>query len=333
MSGAIPGRGDPVAELRRRAPSVALGYPIFAYSYSSRALVDVAGFFAATIAENPRPLVSLYDAHHHLGEAVVVGARTSAAPWFFDSGNYEIHGSGDPWVLAGPPGRAAWTPDLYVETARHIVRPGDVLVSFDQPQASLEEQVEFGCALMEEASRSIQGVRRDLLLHPNGAPPADVAQLAMAAMGQIHILGLTEKGMGLPWQVTAGYIRELREILDAGTGDQRYVPLHVFGCLDPRTVRRLFLAGADIFDGLAWSRYLFRGDHTYYSREFEDVAPVDEFVDERAALRALAAHNVREMERLADDLRYAVGALDPAGLEDAVLALEGTTGAEEEHHT
>lgn len=318
MSGAVAGGGDPVAELTRRAVSTQKGHPTPVYSYSSRGVADLGGFFAATIGTNPHPLVSLYDVHHHLGRAAVANARSGPTRWFFDSGNYEVHGSGDPWVLAGPPGGETWTPDQYVATARSVVGSGDVLVSFDDPAARLDAQVATGCALLRDATLDIAGVRRDLLVHPNGASPLDVADAVLRVTDQFDILGLTEKGMGLPWQVTAAYVRELRAALDAG--GHRYIPLHVFGCLDPRTLPRLFLAGADIFDGLGWSRYFFKGGHAYYSREFEDAAPDQSLMDERFALRALALHNVSEMERLADDLRYAVSALDPTGLEHAFTA-------------
>lgn len=66
--------------MQHRAAAVAAGYPLMLYSYSSRAVSDLRGFYAATKAGNPRPLLSLYDVYHHLGyDAIRTIQRPPAA--------------------------------------------------------------------------------------------------------------------------------------------------------------------------------------------------------------------------------------------------------------
>lgn len=289
------------ALMQHRAAAVAAGYPLMLYSYSSRAVTDLPSFYAATKAGNPRPLLSLYDIYHHLGCEAIQNDSTTAGR-VFDSGNYEVAATGDPWVLAGPPGDRPWTMALYAETARRVVQPGDTLVSFDAFDCQLEEQVERAFAGFETVG--VSGVRRDLLLHPNGMAPRDVAAIVARDAPEIDLLGLTEKDLGLPWYVGASYLRELRAVLTATL--DRYLPIHVFGCLDPRNVPLLFFAGADVFDGLAWARYYFRDRHAYYVREFEHDASIEALRDWTMTLQALSSHNIEVMESLRAGLQYAV---------------------------
>lgn len=222
----------------------------------------------------------------------------------------------------GPPGREPWTAELYVAAARSHVRPGDTLVSFDEPALLPAEQVRRGLDLFDRLA--LQDVRRDLLVHPNGMGADDPAELAAGHADAFDILGLTEKDIGEPWFVGAAYLRAVRAALNARLG--RYMPIHVFGCLDPRTLPYLFFAGGDIFDGLAWMRLFFRAGHAYYVKEMEHHLPARSVLDPATALQALLGHNVAELERLRNDLQFSVLAGEPGPFADcleALLALEG----------
>ncbi len=302
--------------MQQRAAAVEAGYPLMLYSYSSRAVTDLRGFYAATKAGNPRPLLSLYDIYYHLGYEAIQNEATTAGR-VFDSGNYEIAPMVDPWVLAGPPGDRPWTMALYAETARRVVQGGDTLVSFDAFDCRLEEQIERAFAGFEAVG--VSGVRRDLLLHPNGIAPRDVAAIVTRGAPGIDLLGLTEKDLGLPWYIGASYLRELRAALTATL--DRYLPIHVFGCLDPRNLPLLFFAGADVFDGLAWARYYLRDGHAYYAREFEHEAPLEAWADWSTTLQTLASHNIEELETLRADLQYAVLMSDGTGFESSLALL------------
>jgi len=304
--------------MESRTSAVAAGYPHLVYSYSSRAVSDLPAFFSGTRPRNPYPLLSLYDVHHHLGYGPFCGDIGGGMGRIFDSGNYEVGVTDDSWTIAAPPGKRPWDPRLYVAAARAVVRPGDTLVSFDLFDASLEEQVRQASTLFE--SIGAVGVRRDLLLHPNGATPSEVAAVVARHMDGIDLLGVTEKDLGLPWYVGAAYLRELREALTNRI--EHYVPIHVFGCLDPRTVPLLFFAGADVFDGLAWSRYYFRGGHAYYAREFEHDAAIGTLTDWETSALALAVHNIEELEAMRTDLQYTVLSGDIGGFGSSIAALE-----------
>src|SRR5438876_12306842 len=45
-------------------------------------------------------------------------------------------------------------------------------------------------------------------------------------------------------------------------------PIHIFGSLDTVTTPMYFLAGADIFDGLTWLRFVFHDGYTIYKQNY-----------------------------------------------------------------
>ncbi|HSH83171.1 MAG TPA: hypothetical protein VLA19_31955 [Herpetosiphonaceae bacterium] len=206
------------------------------YSYSSRGFPDLAERYATTHHLPPAHLVSLYDLHYHLGQTPADVAAGSGVNRFLDSGGYEIHPSVDVLDLQGPPDRHPWSPDHYMAAVHAHARVGDTLVSFDDPSLSLAEQVQQGLLLFAEIG--LAGVRRDLLVHPNGAAPGELAQVLADRSAEFDILGLTEKDIGEPWFLAAAYLQELRGHLD--TQLERHLPIHIFGCLDPRTLPYVF---------------------------------------------------------------------------------------------
>lgn len=262
----------------------------------------------------PTHLISLYDIHHYLqmGSDTAMDDNTPNADAtlprrsglrFLDSGTYETTllpiAPGDP---EGPEGHLPWSRDLYLETAGMHGCPGDVLVSYDDPTKTLTEQIVEGWSAF--AHVTTPGIRRSLLVHPNGAAPATLADIVARHAADLDILGITEKDISPPWFLAAAYLRDLRAALDVALG--RYVPLHIFGCFDPQTIPFYFFSGADVFDGLAWMRCYFRDGHAYYVKEYEYAATEAELLDPEVATRSLLEHNVEEMERLRADLRYAV---------------------------
>lgn len=273
----------------------------------------------------PVYLISLYDLHHHIDQHETAATASSRDQRrFLDSGGYEIGTTSDSWHSDISPGSKPWTPELYVMTARTHGRPSDTLVSFDRPELSLGEQVQQGMALFAEVD--LAGVARDLLVHPNGATPEAVTDAVAYFAPDIDILGLTEKDIGYPWFLGAAFIRELRCRLDARLG--RYLPIHVFGCLDPKTLPHLFFAGADIFDGLAWMRYYFRDGHAFYAKEIEYDGPPATLLDPGSGARFLLAHNIEELSKLQADLQYSVSAGDPSLFTDCLDALLGLEEAQ-----
>jgi predicted RNA-binding protein len=237
---------------------------------------------------------------------------------FFDSGTYETEGLADTPGFHEPPGKQPWSEELYIERAKNTVCAGDVLVSYDDRSLSLVDQVKQSLVLFERTE--LQGIKRDLLLHPNGAPPDALAEVIIDLAPDIDIIGLTEKDIGFPWFIAASYIRQLRTKLDSTL--ERYIPIHIFGCFDPQTISHLFFSGADIFDGLAWMRYYFHNGHAFYDKEFEYKAPPEQLLKPIEATQNLLRHNVEELERLHADLRYAVLTRDLSQFEECLGNLQ-----------
>jgi hypothetical protein len=279
--------------------------------------------YLATNSQVPTHLVSLYDLYYHLGSQDVLEV-TSTEPVlrFLDSGRYEIAATVYSWGIdEGEPGKEPWTEDLYTQSAQTYTHPGDILVSFDDPALPLVEQIRQGVTLFERID--IPEIKRNLLLHPNGTSPEILADLIATSAPQADLVGLTEKDLGSPWFFAVEYVRRLRKGLDAAL--RRYIPIHIFGCLDPRTLPYLFFAGADVFDGLAWMRYYFHGGHTLYQKEFEYEANPTLVDTPKKAISALLANNVEELEKLRSDLRYSVLTTDMGQFEecfDRLQALE-----------
>jgi len=164
--------------------------------------------------------------------------EVTAAIRFFDSGRYETEGLADTPGFHEPPGKHPWSEELYIESAKNTVCAGDVLVSYDDRSLSLVDQVKQSLVLFERTE--LQGIKQDLLLHPNGTPPDELAEVIIDLAPDIDIIGLTEKDIGFPWFITASYIRQLRTKLDSTLG--RYIPIHIFGCFDPQTIPYLFFS-------------------------------------------------------------------------------------------
>ncbi|MHB1709740.1 MAG: hypothetical protein ACYCT2_09745 [Thermoplasmataceae archaeon] len=76
------------------------------------------------------------------------------------------------------------------------------------------------------------------------------------------ILGVTEKELGSNIYQRMNNIAKIRKTLDK-VGLK--IPIHIFGSMDTITTPLYFLAGADIFDGLAWLRFIFEGGNTMYT--------------------------------------------------------------------
>jgi predicted RNA-binding protein len=200
------------------------------------------------------------------------------------------------------------------------------LVSFDDPALPLAEQIRQGMTLFERID--IPEIKRNLLLHPNGTPPETLADLIVTLASQVDFVGLTEKDLGSPWFFAVEYVRRLRKCLDAALG--RYMPIHIFGCLDPRTLPYLFFAGADVFDGLAWMRYYFHSGHTLYAKEFGYAAKPTLLEDPKEAIKALLSNNIEELEKLRSDLRYTILTTDMGQFEECFDKLQALESADKQ---
>ena len=67
-------------------------------------------------------------------------------------------------------------------------------------------------------------------------------------------LGVVEKELGEDLLARLVTVAKLRDALEEG---HIYLPIHVWGGLDPIATPLYFFAGADIFDGVSWLRYAY----------------------------------------------------------------------------
>ncbi len=311
-----------LCKLRRPAITSSLeghDLPLFVYSYSSRGFPDLPARYAATRNLAPVHLVSLYDVRYVLDDDVTEpDIAHQGGLRFLDSGAYEAVAPADVWEHDSCVAKSGWSRALYVETAVVSVHPGDILVSFDDYTLSLDEQIRSSWPLFDQIS--VPDVRRCLLVHPNGASPGELVTGVRTLAPNLDLLGITEKDIAPPWFSAVAYVRQLCRELDVTFN--RYVPLHVFGCLDPQTIPLLFFAGADIFDGLAWMRYYFHDRHAYYAKEYEYVLEPAALRNPEEVARSLLEHNVEELERLRADLRYTVLTGDVARFDEHLRILQ-----------
>ena len=273
--------------------------PLFVYSYSSRGFSDLNNRLKHSFPHVPSYLLSLYDYEYIIPPEFISTADSRIRIW--DSGGYE--------AMVCPTCESSmsktWDENAYVQTANRIPWNGlDVLVNYDTPSdpGCIQQQIEKALDLYTKVKGAYT---RDLLIHvPDNTDPYILAETLVPYANEFQILGLTEKEIAPTWAHGVYFINRLRTALSA-LCTNRYIPIHVFGCFDLKTVVRFVLAGADIFDGLTWLRYLFLNGDILYQREIEYAMPIEQLLTADFGL-SMVLHNVRDMEQLCSDLTYAI---------------------------
>lgn len=282
--------------------------PLLTYSFSSRGFHSVADEFRAAIPVVPSAyLISLYDFRYYLSSEDLIDS-TDQRIRIWDSGGYEVNSFGSMFPIGyESAGLRQWDEHLYVETASNIPWNGkDVLVSLDTYRSEIPDfshQIEKAISLFDKIPGKYL---TDVLIHfPNLPNPKELARSLVPFIDRINILGVTEKEIARTWIDGVLFLCALREELKA-LGIGRQLLFHVFGCLDPKTVIYFALAGAHIFDGLTWLRYLFLNDATFYKREFQYVMPISSLLTADNIMDSVIVHNVVELEKLRSNLAYAL---------------------------
>ncbi len=283
--------------------------PLFIYSYSSRGFPDVIERLEHSLPYVPSYLLSLYDYEYIFPPGLILAEDSRIRIW--DSGGYET-------TICPTCNNSAsleeWDENTYIQTANRIPWNGhDVLVSYDKPYdlISVKQQLERALHLYAKVKGTYT---KDILIHvPNNIDPYVLAETLKPYTSEFQILGLTEKEIAPTWAHGVYFINRLRAALSA-FDMERYIPIHVFGCFDLKTVIRFALAGADIFDGLTWLRHLFLNGETLYRREIEYVVPIEQLLTANIEL-SMILHNLQDMEQARSDLTYAIHANDMKTLE------------------
>jgi hypothetical protein len=140
-----------------------------------------------------------------------------------------------------------------------------------------------------------------------GALQAQVGELA-----GFQLLGVTEKELGNSPLERMVRIAGLRRALDDASVR---IPIHVFGALDPLSVCLYFVAGAEVFDGLTWSRYAYNAGQCVYVHNNATVAYGLEVNDDEARVRTIK-DNLRYLDQLERSLRRLAETRDWTHLND-----------------
>jgi hypothetical protein len=231
-------------------------------------------------------LVSAYDLHHKLLDpAKELKARdfgnsiwSNPKMLFIDSGLYEQRvgaDSDEPLQEMRLPNE--WAEDDFSKYAKTLpVKAPIALVNWDR-YGTYRAQIDAAQAFFSK-HESFLSV---FLLKPKEAGSFhEIPTLAADAsrLAAFHVIAVTEKELGDSVVDRMANVARLRDLLDKEQVDR---PIHVFGALDPLHTPLYFAAGAEIFDGLSWLRYLW----------FEGVAV------HRASLSVLGGHLNKEHQQ------------------------------------
>lgn len=143
-----------------------------------------------------------------------------------------------------------------------------VLVSFDHGnlRLSLKKQIFNAHKFFSDFPNHLH----DFLVKPGKSDSGklNIEQICanISDFKDFHIIGLTEKELGISILQRMTNIAKLRLALDDGNIG---IPIHIFGCLDPLTTCLYFLAGAEIFDGLTWLRYGYIDGQAVYYQNYQ----------------------------------------------------------------
>jgi len=256
-----------------RLAGLSLNTPLLIPSVSSRGFpLDPAGFAESNLFLNYAKdsldevlLVSAYDLEHRTLEdaaALLSGGGTGTAldrPQLLvvDSGGYE---TGQSWE-SGHVDRSdrlvkPYNTDMFASVVDRLPQGRPLLVvSYDGPD------VPRGTYAQQVARAQVFFATRphlasDILLKPPSGRWHTPRELVPAApdLSRFDVIGFTEVELGdspLDRLIT---LAELRQILRSASIT---APIHLFGALDPLFTPLYFAAGAEIFDGLSWMRYVY----------------------------------------------------------------------------
>lgn len=283
--------------------------PLFVYSYSSRGFPDLVERLRQSLHYVPSYLLSLYDLTHFIPPDLIDTADKRVRFW--DSGGYETRQDEDSSAVYHiAPNSSPWEESDYVEAAKRVSWNGyDVLVSYDHDSQDivLARQVEQALTLFGKVDGTYL---KDLIIHlPDESNPTVLGDALRPHVNEFDVLGLIEKEIAPTWGHGVHFIHGMREALSILSPD-RYIPIHVFGCLDPKTVIRFIIAGADIFDGLAWMRYVFLSGSALYKREAEYAIDINQLISTGNIELSIMLHNIAEMERLRSHIICSIGVDD-----------------------
>lgn len=215
-------------------------------------------------------LLSAYDLKYYLP---IKDIKRNLNPefLFIDSGGYEtLEGHDLSEVYQYPILHSKVTPwdqKQHIEVLNSIPKTfSTILISYDngsERKLSIKSQISRAEKLFKGYPNSLH----DILIKTSNGLTIDIEEFkkSAASLKPFHIIGLTEKELGISIMDRMINIKTIRKYLDS---IDIKAPLHIFGSLDPITTVLYFFAGAEIFDGLTWLRYGYHNGMCVYRENF-----------------------------------------------------------------
>lgn len=237
--------------------------PMLVPSFSSKANIDISKTIQTMSEYITTPiLISAYDVRH----AKNFPSINFPNMIFLDSGGYECLIEKDVSELGVyQPKALLWNKGEHLKILQNWKRDiPTVIVNYDSPseRKSTEEQINDANDLFH----GMDNVLKEILLKPetkdrNRIHIKDIIK-NLNALSSFDIIGFTEKELGSSILDRMVMIAKIRIEMDKRNIQ---VPIHIFGSLDSVTTPLYYFSGADIFDGLAWIRFIFHDVCTLYS--------------------------------------------------------------------
>lgn len=249
--------------------------PMLVPSISSRINIDISKVIEVISETLTGPsLISAYDMNY-IKDLPLLSKSTLT---FIDSGGYECAKEHEVSEIGlYRPGALEWNRELHLETIKGLdTTPPKVIVSYDHPceRKSIDSQIRDAKSLFREKNDVI----KELLIKPEsiGSNRVDIRQVIqnLDSVSPFDIIGFTEKELGRSVLERMIAIARIRKEMDKS---RLNIPIHIFGSLDPITTPLYYLSGADIFDGLAWLRFIFAKDSAHY---IDSQGPFNEGIHE-----------------------------------------------------
>ncbi len=313
------------SKLKHPASSASLETPLLVPSFSSKAfgfghggkpevrrVLDVAQEYITRTC-----LVSAYDVHYgYIPRPQELTITVDLM--FLDSGGYEVSDDRDLSAIERPVHRPEEWDDAKLRAIWDRWPDGlpAVLVSYDHSnhRRSVVEQLRDA----KQAALAKPGQLHSFLLKPEAQEERSLEPALRALQAQIgelagfQLLGVTEKELGSSPLERMVRIAELRRSLDAAS---LHIPIHVFGALDPLSICLYFVAGAEVFDGLAWFRYAYNSGYCVYLNNNATATYGLEVNDDDARVRTIK-DNLHYLDQLERALRRLAETRDWAHLND-----------------
>jgi queuine/archaeosine tRNA-ribosyltransferase len=228
-----------------RIGSMALDLPQFIPSVSSlRSQLFWAQYVEVLSAVRaPTFLVSAYDFHYldrqeRADLIVQIGsARKAGSLLVLDSGGYEASWLGREW-------KHSW----YAESAVQLAP--DLLFTFDDPSHDPDDPYEH---VLADLARDSEILETTVVPIVHGTIEGIVETCGKLAQLGPPMIAVAERKLGAGIKARIDTVRKIRMSI----GMDSPVPLHLLGTGDPKSILAYAHAGADSFDAVDWSQFVF----------------------------------------------------------------------------